>query len=305
MINGKTELLGIFGCPVGHSKSPAMHNALFDALGINAAYVPLPATPENLKQAMDGFWAFKFRGANVTIPFKEQIGKFATSLSPISKFTGSVNTLYWKDGIVGDTLCATTTDPYGALKNLEEEGISVSGKNVSVLGNGGAAAAIAFALLEKNAHVQIVCRKPERGLALVQKLETAFAANHIMPRISYVTFENFLADSADIILNATPVGMEPHIDETPLPHAAFFKHQTVYDIIYTPAETRLLREAKACGAHVLNGEGMLVYQGLASFKLWFPKETAGIPDNQLVQVMQNALKKDSLIQRRPFGKEFI
>ena len=144
-INGKTETLCIFGHPVAHSKSPAMHNALFDALGINAAYLPYAPEPENFAQAIQGFKAMKFHGANVTIPYKTEFfnadgsARLVDELSEISKFTGSVNTLYWKDGIVGGTLCGTTTDPYGCVRNLEENGVNPSNKKIALLGNGGAA----------------------------------------------------------------------------------------------------------------------------------------------------------------------
>lgn len=280
-INGKTEILGVFGHPVSHSKSPAMHNAILSKLGINAVYIPLAPEPENFANAIAGFRAMHFRGANFTIPFKERLKEFADELSPISKFTGSANTLYWN----GDKLCATTTDPYGALKNLEEAGVHVEGKTIALLGNGGAAAAICFALLERGAKLTIVCRNPEKGGALAKRLAEAFPQN--APRV--VTFADFDTTAPDIILNTTPVGMFPNVDDTPLPNAKYRAGQFVYDIVYTPAETRLLREAREQGAKTLNGEGMLVHQGAASFRLWFPKETENVSDETLVKTMREAL----------------
>lgn len=282
-INGKTELLAVFGHPVEHSKSPAMHNAILSLLGINAVYVPLSPTPENFKDAIAGFRALHFRGANFTIPFKEMLKEFADELSPISKFTGSANTLYWQ----GEKLCATTTDPYGALKNLEEAGINVEGKEIALLGNGGAAAAICFALLERNVKLTIVCRNLEKGNALAKRLAEAFPQN--VP--TAVTFADFDTTAPEIILNTTPVGMHPNINDTPLPNAKYRSGQFVYDIVYTPAETRLLREAREQGCKTLNGEGMLVHQGAASFRLWFPKETENVSDETLVTTMRNALGK--------------
>lgn len=285
-IDGKTELLGVFGCPVSHTKSPAMHNALFEALGINAVYVPLPATKENFASAVGGLVSLGFRGANATIPFKDVLADFACEVSEISKFTKSANTLYWKDGEVGGTLCATTTDPLGALKNLEQIGVEVAGKEVAMLGNGGAAAAISFALLERGARLTIVCRNEERGRALTERLGAHFP--EAIPDLK--TFQNFDSAAPDIILNTTPVGMTPHDSDTPLPGAKFRPGQTVYDIIYTPPKTRLLQDAEAAGCKILNGEGMLVYQGLASFRLWFPRETANLSDDFLASVMKRALE---------------
>lgn len=289
LINGKTEILGVFGFPVGHSKSPTMHNAVCQKLGINAAYLPFSPNPENFLSALDGLKALHFRGANLTIPYKEKVLPYVQELSPISKFSGSVNTLYWKKSQNENILCGTTTDPYGALKNMEEAGISVNGKSVALLGNGGAAKAIAFALLENNANLSIICRNLSRGNELAKNLSQYFQNKNI----EVSEFCNFDSQKPDIILNTTPVGMFPNINETPLPSASFRKEQFVYDIIYTPKETRLLKEAKKAGCKTLNGEGMLVHQGAASFKLWFPKETETISETFLVSIMREALQKEN------------
>ena len=273
-INGKTETLCIFGHPVAHSKSPLMHNALFKELGINAAYLPYAPEPENFADAIKGFRAMKFRGANVTIPYKTQFidaetgePRLIDELSPISRFTGSVNTLYWKDGIVGGTLCGTTTDPYGCIRNLEEHGVNPSNTTVALLGNGGAAKAIAYTLVEQGNKLTIVCRSREKGEAL---------ANGLGEGIQVVTFSEFADVSANnkIIINATSVGMSPNVDESPLPAECLHSDQVVCDIVYTPPRTKLLQMAEAKGCKVVTGEGMLVHQGLESFKKWFPAETA-------------------------------
>lgn len=292
-INGQTEILGVFGHPVRHSKSPTMHNALFKELGINAAYLPFGPIPENFSTALDGLKALHFRGANLTIPYKEQVLELVNELSPISEFTRSVNTLYWKNGEKGGTLCGTTTDPYGAIKNIEDAGVSLEGKSLALLGNGGAAKAIAYALLEKNVKLTIVCRNEIRGKNLVEKLSLFFPEN--VP--TYCSFNDFNTSEPDIILNTTPVGMHPNVNDSPLPDASFRKEQFVYDIIYTPTETRLLKDAKAQGCKILNGEGMLVYQGAASFKLWFPKETENVSEAFLVSVMREALQKENSLEK--------
>ena len=289
-INGKTETLCIFGHPVAHSKSPAMHNALFGALGINAAYLPYAPEPENFADAIKGFRAMKFRGANVTIPYKTQFvdaetgePRLVDELSPISRFTGSVNTLYWKDGIVGGTLCGTTTDPYGCIRNLEEQGVEPSNTTVALLGNGGAAKAIAYTLIEQHNKLTIVCRSREKGQALAKGLGEG---------VQVVTFSEFADVSANnkIIINATSVGMSPNIDESPLPAECLHSSQVVCDIVYTPPRTKLLQMAEAKGCKVVTGEGMLVHQGLESFKKWFPAETANKTTSFLVNIMRKGLQ---------------
>ena len=271
-----------------------MHNALFEALGINARYLPHAPEPENFAAAIRGFKAMKFRGANVTIPYKtEFVGKdgsplLVDELSNISKFTGSVNTLYWKDGIIGGTLRGTTTDPYGCIRNLEENGVVASNKKVALLGNGGAAKAIAFTLVEQGNALTIVCRNKEKGQALADSLDAAFAE----AGIQVTTFDEFEAVSAsfDIIINATSVGMTPNENESPLPAECLHAGQAVCDIVYTPPRTKLLQMAEAKGCKVVTGEGMLVHQGLESFRKWFPKETEGRTNEELTAIMRKGMQ---------------
>lgn len=289
-INGKTETLCIFGNPVGHSKSPLMHNALFKALSINAAYLPYAPEPESLPQAIHGFRALRFRGANVTIPYKTPVMDLVDELSDISRFTGSVNTLYWKDGLVGGTLCGTTTDPYGCIRNLEEFGVSPQNTTVALLGNGGAAKAIAFSLVELGNQVTIVCRNLDKGLALANSLNSFFDGR--APQVEAVTFQDFYAVSPDIniIINATSVGMTPNIDESPLTMRDLHAHQAVCDIVYTPLCTTLLQMAEEKGCKIVTGEGMLVHQGIESFRRWFPAETADKTNEELAAIMREGMQ---------------
>ena len=307
-INGKTETLCIFGHPVAHSKSPAMHNALFAALGINAAYLPYAPEPENFAQAIEGFKAMKFHGANVTIPYKtEFIGangepRLVDELSDISKFTQSVNTLYWKDGIIGGTLCGTTTDPYGCVRNLEENGVTPSNKKIALLGNGGAAQSIAFTLVEQENELTIVCRTKEQGEALASSLNKFFQSQIAsvngkengknFKTVKVTTFADFAQISAnfDIIINATSVGMSPNIDEPPITSDCLHEGQVICDIVYTPPRTKLLQMAEAKGCKAVTGEGMLVHQGLESFKKWFTKETENKTNEELTAIMHKGMQ---------------
>ena len=296
--DGKTETLCIFGHPVAHSKSPAMHNALFEALGINAAYLPYSPEPENFADAIRGFRSMGFRGANVTIPYKTQFSsdngepRLIDELSEISRFTGSVNTLYWKDGKNGGTLCGTTTDPYGCIRNLEENGICVNNRKVALLGNGGAAKAIAYTLVEQGNTLTIVCRSIEKGEALANSLNELFAKAGKGATVQAITFGDFTKVSAeqDIIINATSVGMTPNIDESPLPEESLHAGQVVCDIVYTPVQTKLLQMAAAKGSKIVTGEGMLVHQGIESFRKWFPTETANKQNSELASIMRKGMQ---------------
>jgi len=278
-----------------------MHNALFDALGINAAYLPYAPEPENFADAIKGFKAMKFRGANVTIPYKTEFfnadgsARLVDELSEISRFTGSVNTLYWKDGLVGGTLCGTTTDPYGCVRNLEENGVSPSHKKIALLGNGGAAKAIAYTLVEQQNDLTIVCRTKEKGESLADSLNKFFETNsgdNDFKTVQVTTFAEFasISTNIDIIINATSVGMSPNIDASPLTSDCLHEGQVVCDIVYTPPHTKLLQMAETKGCKVVTGEGMLVHQGLESFKKWFPKETAGKTNEELTAIMRKGMQ---------------
>jgi shikimate 5-dehydrogenase len=279
-----------------------MHNALFGALGIDAAYLPYAPEPENFAKAIEGFKAMKFRGANVTIPYKTEFfnadgsARLVDELSEISKFTGSVNTLYWKGGIVGGTLCGTTTDPYGCVRNLEENGVNPTGKRIALLGNGGAAQSIAFTLVEQGNELTIVCRTKEKGDSLVGSLNKFFqsgkAGDKDFKDVQVTTFSEFESISAnfDIIINATSVGMTPNVDVSPVTDECLHKGQVVCDIVYTPPRTKLLQMAEAKGCKVVTGEGMLVHQGLESFKKWFPKETENKTNEELTAIMRKGMQ---------------
>lgn len=295
-LNGKTETLCIFGHPVGHSKSPLMHNALFEALGINAAYLPYAPEPENFAKAIEGFKALKFRGANVTIPYKTEFFeaddsvRLVDEVDGISFFTKSVNTLYWKNGIVGGTLCGTTTDPYGCVINLEAHGVNTENRKIALLGNGGAAKALAFVLVSFKNEVTIVCRSLEKGQALANDLNIFHKEQ--APQAKAVTFDDFpkISKEFEIIINATSVGMTPNEDQSPLTEESLHQGQAVMDIVYTPPMTKLLKTAQAKGCKVVTGEGMLVHQGIESFRKWFPEETKNKTNDELAKIMRKGMQ---------------
>lgn len=249
-INGKTVLHGIMGNPVTHSLSPAMHNSAFVTTGINAVYVPFPVT--DVARALEGFRALGVKGVSVTIPHKQAVIPYLDAIDPIAEKIGAVNTLV----IDHDSIKGSNTDWLGANRALEEQ-ISIAGKNILLLGAGGSAKAIGFGLLEAGANVTIVSRTPASGKNLAQLLSCPWHPLSEIPDLQ-----------GDIVVNATSVGMSPDDQSTLVPKTILGRFSVIMDIVYSPLQTRLLREAQESGCRVVNGLAMLLYQGVAQFELW-------------------------------------
>lgn len=266
VVTGKTQVIGIFGYPVEHSFSPPMHNACFQDLGLDYTYVPLPTHPDHLAEAVQGFRAMGLQGANVTIPHKTEIGQYLDALDPIAEMTGSVNTLYWKEG----QLRGTSTDPYGALENLRREGVELQGQQIAILGYGGAARAIAFEICLQYPKQTLIIqgRNADKANSLVDELNHKLRAD----AARYIPDYQEMSQQSQIIINCTPLGMHPNEDSSPCGPQDFQSHQVIYDIVYAPRQTRWMREAEAAGCQVVGGLGMLVYQGYKSFQLWTGQE---------------------------------
>jgi len=261
-ITAHTALLGVLGHPVGHSLSPAMHNAAIDALGLDWVYLALPVPAEGLATVVRGLEAIGCRGLNITIPHKQSVAGLCRRLSPLAERVGAVNTLVPLEG--GGWL-GTNTDVEGFLTPLR--GQSWQGRQALVLGNGGSARAVVAALVELELDtITVVGRRPE-ALA-------AFAADcsSWAPRLGTCTLDRPLEPllaSADLVVNTTPVGMNS--DQCPLSPgqlAVLRPMATVYDLIYVPRPTQLLRQAAARGCSTIDGLTMLVHQGAASLRLW-------------------------------------
>jgi shikimate dehydrogenase len=260
-VTAHTSLVGLLGWPVHHSLSPVMHNAAFRALGLDWVYLPLGVPPESLPEALAGLTALGFRGANVTIPHKEKVLLDLAEVSPEARALGAVNTLV----AVSGRMTGHNTDVAGFLAALDNAGCAP--RRAVVLGAGGGARAAVYALLSRGASVTVANRSPQRAQALVSSLAAPF------PRASSCHLENpalrEALSCADLLVNATPVGMWPNTGATPLPDGlTLHPGITVFDLIPNPLETLLLRQARQAGATVINGLDMLIYQGAASFSLW-------------------------------------
>lgn len=269
-IDGQTQMVGLVGWPVMHSASPAMQNAAFAALGLNWRYVPLPVRPEQVEGAIRGLAALGFRGANVTVPHKHAALCALDTLGPEARALGAVNTIVIEQQKGGKSeVRGHNTDAAGLVRALREGGFDPKDSCIAVVGAGGAARAAVFGLAAGGAtEIVVLNRSPERARTLVSELEeSAECALRAEPLSTETLVES--VRFADLLINATSVGMEPRSDdsiwsdEIPLP-----SDLTVFDMVYNPLETKLLRQARRSGAHAQNGLGMLVRQGALAFGMW-------------------------------------
>jgi len=276
---GSTCVFGVFGHPVSHSLSPTMHNAAIEALGIDCVYVPFHVLPDDLPKAVDGVRGLGIVGVNVTIPHKERIVELLDEVGDYATRIGSVNTVTNREGFLrGDS-----TDGPGFLRSAETAWGSLSGCRTLILGAGGSARAVAFALAERGCEIVIANRTRERAVELVEGLKAVYRGGKFE---AAGLRREALADAvatADLLVNTTSVGMHPDTDEIPLPPDLLCPNLMVYDLVYTPVRTRLVQEAERAGARAMTGLSMLVHQGALSFEMWTGIEPP-------VDIMQQAVR---------------
>ena len=269
-ITGHTGLLALLGSPVGHSGSPAMYNYSFEKLGLDYAYVAFDVKEDEMEQAISAMRLFKMRGCNVTMPGKNIAVKFMDELSPAAELIGAVNTIVNDDG----KLTGHNTDGIGFVQNLRENGVEVKGKKITIAGGGGAATAMQVqCALDGAREITIFNKKDaffERTLQTAEKIRNAVDGIVVnvydIDDVAKMTEEIL---SSDIFANATIVGMKPLDDQSVVKDlSAFHKDLVVCDAVYNPIETKLLREAKEAGCKCVGGKGMLLWQGVAAFKLY-------------------------------------
>ena len=265
-ISGTTKICGIIGDPVEHTLSPAMHNAAFKALRLDFVYVAFKVEKEELRNAMSGVRSLGIHGLNVTMPHKNSIANYLDELDSTAKFIGTVNTVVNANG----RLMGFNTDGMGALKALKENGVIPTGKKLVLFGAGGAANAIAFQAAQEVEKLVILNRTAEKAERLAETLGKKFNKWVVGNSLSASHIKEELKDS-DILINATSVGMHPNIEQSPVRPELLRPDLCVMDIVYNPLETQLAKDAKACGAKVISGVEMLIYQGAASFEIWTNK----------------------------------
>ncbi len=301
--NGDVQQVGLLGWPVAHSVSPAMFNAAFESLGMNWRYTAFAVAPDQLKQTLHDLQRQGVRGLNVTVPHKEAVIPFVDVLHAEAKAVGAVNTITFinNDGVV--KLHGTNTDIAGfradlvAFLDMDE----TRPLRALVLGSGGSARAATYVLAQLGYQITVVARNPNRALELIRDVQIGFATprtrhscRHHFHTVAYENGRRSLGPPrpgiarADLIVNCTPVGMWPQDNESPWPdHVPIPATAVVYDMVYRPAKTRLIRQAEAAGARAIGGLGMLVKQGAAAFRLWTGREA---PLDVMTQAAQKALE---------------
>ena len=275
IISGKTRIYGIFGYPVEHSFSPLMHNAAFSALKINARYMAFTVKPEHVRKALDGIRVMNIAGINVTVPHKSSVIPYLDEVTPLAQKIGAVNTILNTNGY----LTGTNTDVSGFIRSLSALNFSPKNTTVALLGAGGSARAVLAGLADAGAsRILIHNRNAERAESLV----TEFSQHFPKTQLAAVSLQTVKQSNLDLLVNTTTVGMKYDSSPLDLSQCGIIKH--VLDIIYSPAKTRLLREAEELGIPSVNGSGMLLNQGCDAFTCW-PGKNA--PEN----VMREQLLK--------------
>ena len=276
-LSGKTRLLGVIGHPIGHTLSPRMHNAAFAASGLDYVYVPLDVRPEDLPEAVAGLGALGFRGFNVTMPHKEAILPLLEEVDGAARVSGAVNTVTIEDHI----LRGTNTDISGFAEACREVGVSFAGGRVLLVGAGGAAAAIAVAVLGEGAsELRILNRSRWRADNLRDRLRWAYPEAAVS--VHDAGDPQRAALGADVIVNATYLGMKDG-DPLPVPASCLEANTVVCDAVYRRGgETGFVRLARERGLRTVSGERMLLYQGVQAQRIWTGRE----PD---VRAMSRAL----------------
>jgi shikimate dehydrogenase len=262
-ISGKTKLCCVIGNPVGHSLSPVMHNAAFKELNLDFVYVAFTVRKDELRDAIAGARSLQVHGLNVTMPHKTAIMKHLDEIDPAAKSIGAINTILNAEG----KLVGYITDGVGAIKALKENGVSLEGKKLLLLGAGGAAKAIAFHAAQEVEELKILNRTAQKAKELAEALHKKFDKKVSGNLLSSETIKKELEDT-DILVNATSVGMHPNVNQSLVDSTWLRPDLCVMDIIYNPLETKLAKDAKSAGAKVISGIEMLVYQGAASFEIW-------------------------------------
>ena len=266
-VRGDSQVVGVFGHPVAHSLSPAMHNAAFAALSLPYIYVPFPVAPENLGAAVRSLSALGVAGVNLTIPHKEAVLPFLDAITEEAREVRAVNTVTClPDG----SLHGDNTDGRGFYAPLGARGLNLRGQSVVVLGAGGAARAVVFRLARAGARVVLANRTLERAQWLAHDVNVALGTETVTPLVleSTSALAQALRDSA-LLVQTTRVGMHPDENAVPpVPLDALHSDLLVYDLVYNPLQTVLLREAERRGCPTLTGVKMLVGQGAYAFQRW-------------------------------------
>lgn len=269
-ISGKTRLLGLIGSPVEHSKSPAMYNYCFEKWNLDQKYLAFDVPKEKTEDAIKAFRTLGMKGANITMPCKQEVLRYLDAISPAAKLVGACNTIVDEDGV----LTGYITDGEGYVKNLQQEGVEIKGKKITILGAGGVSSAIQAQAMLDGAKEIAVFNKKDAFWEIAEKKVKEYQEAFPQQKITLYDLDNSEQlikeiQTSDILTNATKVGMHPLEDKSLITDTSLFrKDLVVADVVYDPEKTKLLHDAEAAGCKVIGGLGMLIYQGAAAAKLY-------------------------------------
>ncbi|MEM2872690.1 MAG: shikimate dehydrogenase [Nitrososphaerales archaeon] len=264
IVSNKTRLCCVIGHPIDKSLSPIMHNEAFRAKGLNYVYLAFDVDTSRLKEAVEGLRALKVKGFNVTMPHKVAILNLLDRINEGASLVGAVNTVVNDDG----ELIGYNTDVNGIISALEAKVHSLKGLKALLIGAGGAARACIVALVSKGCkEIIIMNRTFDKAKLMAEDLGKKLKMNYNLEELSMNSLKKAI-NSVDILMNATPIGTYPNLDESIVPQELIKKDMVVFDAVYNPKKTKLIRDAEKMGAKVIPGYEMFVGQGAASFKLW-------------------------------------
>jgi len=263
LITSKTKIFCVIGHPIEHSMSPIMWNPALQELSLDYVYLAFDVHPKNLEKAISGIRSLGIRGINVTLPHKETVIKYLDEIDPIALKIGAINTIKNDEG----TLRARNTDASGAKKALLDAGCNISGKNIVFLGAGGVARSLAYIFAEESNQIILTDLIEERAMTVASEIKEKMKLNIEGKKITKDNINESLK-KADILINATPIGMYPRVENTPITKDMLNADLFVFDVVYNPLETRLMKEAAEIGCQTLGGLDMLVNQGILAFEWW-------------------------------------
>ena len=284
-IDSKTILTGLFASPSSHSVSPIIHNNAFEKLGLNYVYLSFEVNKDNLKDAAQSIKTLNMRGVNLSMPNKKEVIQYLDEISETAKLSQSVNTIVNDNGI----LKGYSTDGKGFFKSLEEEKIFMKDKNITILGTGGASIAIISQAVFEGIKNIFVFKRDKNWKEQKKILDNIASKTNCNIELNSLEDKNILKrkiEESDLLINATSVGMKE--DFSLIEDKSFFrKDLIVSDIIYNPSKTKLLQIAEKEGCKIINGIGMLLYQGALSFELWTNKK---MPVDYIKEIIFNYFK---------------
>lgn len=269
VIDTKTSLYAVIGDPVSHSLSPLLHNSAFENIGYNGVY--LAFNVKDIFSAVAGIKSLGLKGVSVTIPHKQTVMEHLDEIDEKAENIGAVNTIKNTDG----KLIGYNSDCLGAINALKEK-TGIQGKKVVIIGAGGVARAIGFGILSEGGNLTILNKFEDEGELLANDLN-----------VNYFPITEFKNIECEILINATPLGMTPDIDSTPVNKETLEKDMVVMDVVYNPLKTRLLKEAQETGCMTVDGVSMFIYQAVFQFELWTGEKA---PVNLMREVVLEALK---------------